>query len=292
MGKEGWFILAYLLCGAGSAFAAAWFVWMRPMRASRILIIGALLASLIAGRYIWVEPAFILLAFGIPVIMLLLAWTVSGIEPRGDSGQFGEKRRSKYPTFNLAQLLLFCAVFAMTLAHGQIARVPPYRPTFMMQEFSGIMLPEYVAVLERLEREQADAAQMFERDYRMYFGDAQSSSSPGGKCIELLVFGAQTRSADRSRPALVVDLEQAMLALVQDRSLTVEQHVRSPGSLLAECGLSDGFTIRYRHRHIEGLIQAAARTDQQTAIMYIEERTRRNWLSIDKSHYEPRLPDW
>jgi hypothetical protein len=224
--------------------------------------------------------------------MLLLARAAGGIEKLGDSDQPGRHRRPKYPTFTLAQLLLLSTVFALTLAHGRLARVPPYRPTLIMQEFSGNWSPDSVAVFDRLHGERADAVQLFEHDYKISFAQCHGGGSPGGKYVELDVRGTHNRARDRSGFALGDDLERAVLTLVRARGLTVEQHLQSPGTSLAERGLSDGFTIRYRHRHTEGLIQAAAEPGGQTALVCIEERTRRNCLSIGEPHFEPRLKDW
>jgi hypothetical protein len=292
MGKEAWFFVAYFVCGAGSAFVAGLIVWARPLWAARVLFGGGLLSSLIAGRYLWVGPVFIVLAFGLPGVMMLLAWTTSGIEQRGSSQERGERQASPRPTFTLATLFLLCAAIALALAHGRIARVPPYTPSFLMQEFSGTLLPVSVELMERLRREQRDAVYVLRQKYGIRIESTGGGSSVEGQHVELEASGTWHDSGPRKRSRMSVDLEEAMHALVGDRGMTIEHVGQSSGSLLSDRGMPDGFWIRYRSRHLEGLIQAGGRPGQQRVTIFIEERVRRNCLSIGESHYIPLLQDW
>jgi hypothetical protein len=161
-----------------------------------------------------------------------------------------------------------------------------------MQEFSGILPPDSAGILEKLRREQRDAEQFLQQEYDIRLGSIGARGGTGGQYVEMHVNRSRHHSERRKRSTLVVDLENAMHELVRDRGLMIEHEGQSSGSLLTERGLPDGFWIRYRARDVEGLTQAGARPDQQGAIMIIEERTRRNCLSIGKSHYDPRLQDW
>jgi hypothetical protein len=165
-------------------------------------------------------------------------------------------------------------------------------PTLLMQEFSGNLLPDSVGILENMRREQRDAEQFLQQEYGIRLGSIGAGGGGRGQHVEMQLNRSRHHSEHRNRSTLVVDLENAMHKLVRERGLMIEHEGQSSGSLLTERGLPDGFWIRYRARDVEGLIQAGARPDQQGATMIIEERTRRNCLSIGKSHYDPRLQDW
>ncbi|NUQ62421.1 MAG: hypothetical protein HUU20_08025 [Pirellulales bacterium] len=267
MGKEEWFIVAYVVSGAGSGFIAGWLVWTRPRAASRFLFIGGLLASILAGRYLWVSPLYGILAFGLPGVMLLLAWSNGGIADRSDG-----RRSSAKATFTLAQLFLITTAAALVLAHGRLAWVPAFTPTPLILELDGAGCPpDLWDQLQRLRREKRDAKSILQNSYGI---DFDTTSGGGGYvALELRRF---FRPGGRYHADLRCDLETAMQSLVLSRGLQIEHHRQSPGRRLAREGLSDGFSIRYRSRDAEGLMQAAARPGRQSAVMYIEERARRN----------------
>jgi hypothetical protein len=295
MGKEAWFIVAYLAIGAGSSLMAGLLAWIRPIFASRTLFVGSLISSPLAGRYVWGHPALAILAFGVPGFMVILAWSLKSIAQHTDERAVRRTENQESSTclrFTLVELMLLIAAIALAIGHGRVAWVPPYVPTMLMQEFSGNIRPEYLNTLDMLQREHLDLEGFLQARYGIRVQCSGGGSDGMSEHVELSYVRRQRPGPDKRYHDLKVDVEDAMETLIVARGLCIENRSAVPGSRFTERGMLSGFSIRYRSKNVEGLLQAASLPRKQCVEMYVEERVRRNFLSLGKSHHDPYLNDW
>ena len=230
-----------------------------------VSICGEACSCVLAGRYLLAryllaEPAFFMLAFGLPGIMVLLSCFAAVMKSRVPAET--SKQSSDSPDFGLlritlTRLLLLIPTVALAIAHGRIAYVPDYRPSLLMQDVVGIYSPEGLAARDALQRDNRDVEGVLREEYNLKKWAWAGSGTGCSYYSQMAVTRARRPSAGPNGQDVIADLERAMQTLVAARRLEVVQQTRSPGSLLAKGGISAGFTIRYRGQCIEGLIQAS-----------------------------------